>query len=189
MTKVTVTLADVREQDARPALHPRSFAVARWTTAAWGALHVLGGTLLLATTLNDGPRETLLDLGSAADTATIPTEPGSVVEAVLSFHALNIVWFGLAALVLARRASRPAVRDGLFVVAAADIGLILFMLGPGQMQVAEGIWGRCSSFWRQPLSCGHSDHAHGSPPRKRAELAEDSSEWVGGRELGWCSPS
>jgi hypothetical protein len=119
----------------------RTFAVARWSTAAWGALHVAGGSLLLATTLADGPRETLIDLGSAADPTTIPAEPGSVVEAVLGFHALNIVWFGLAALVLAWRGSRRSVRDGLLVMAAADVGLVLFLLGTGRMSVAEGVWG------------------------------------------------
>jgi hypothetical protein len=120
---------------------PRTFAVARWSTAAWGALHVAGGALLLATTVADGPRETLIDLGSAVDPATIPAEPGSVVEAVVSFHALNIVWFGLAALVLAWRGTRRSVRDGLIVMAAADVGLVLFVLGTGQMSVAEGVWG------------------------------------------------
>lgn len=118
-----------------------SFAIARWSTAAWGALHVVGGALLLATTLRDGPRETLLDLGSAAEPSTIPAQPGSVIEAVLGFHALNIVWFGLAALVLARRGSRRSVRDGLFVMAAADAGLFLFLLRPGHMSVLDGAWG------------------------------------------------
>jgi hypothetical protein len=83
----------------------------------------------------------LLDLGSAADPATIPAEPGSVVEAVVGFYALNIVWFGLAALVLAWRGSRRSVRDGLLVMAAADLGLVLFLLGPGRMSAVEGVWG------------------------------------------------
>ncbi|HSF60830.1 MAG TPA: hypothetical protein VLA69_03990 [Gaiellaceae bacterium] len=141
MTNVTLTQADAREPQTHRAVRRTSFALARWTTAAWGALHVLGGALLLTTTLRGGPRETLLDLGSAADLEAIPSEPGSVVEAVLGFHALNIVWFGLAALILAWRGTRTAVRDGLFVMAAADVGLVLFMVGPGQMRPVEGIWG------------------------------------------------
>jgi hypothetical protein len=124
-----------------PEHRPRAFAVARWSTAAWGALHVLGGALLLATTLGEGARKTLLDLGSAAEPDTIPDEPGSVVESVLGFHALNIVWFGLAALALAWRGDRRSVRDGLFVMAAADVGLVLFLVGPGRMSAAEGVWG------------------------------------------------
>lgn len=120
---------------------PKSFTLARWSIAAWGVLHILGGALLLTTTVGDGPRETLLDLGSAADPQAIPSEPGSVVEAVLGFHALNIVWFGLAALILAWRGSMRSVRDGLVVMAAADAGLLLFLLGPAHLRLAEGIWG------------------------------------------------
>jgi hypothetical protein len=83
----------------------------------------------------------LLDIGSAADRTAIPSEPGAVVEAVLGFHGLTIVWFGLAALILAWRGSEQSLRDGLFVMAAADVGLLLFLLGPGQMRWVEGIWG------------------------------------------------
>ena len=118
-----------------------SLQIARWTTAAWGLLHVVGGALIMLYALTDGPRAALEDLGSATPDGNIPAEPGSVVEGVIAFHGLNIVWFGLAVLVLLWRRDRGSLRDALFVMAAADIGLLLFLVGPGYMRLGDGIWG------------------------------------------------
>ncbi len=70
----------------------------RTTTLAlglWGAVHVIGGASLLAASTTDG-----LD-ALAPDAATVaPTVPGEGTEALLRFHALNIVLGGLAVFVL-----------------------------------------------------------------------------------------
>ena len=39
------------------------------------------------------------------------------------------------------RRREQSARDGLYAMAAADVGLIVFLLGTGQMRLVEGAWG------------------------------------------------
>lgn len=119
----------------------RLFAFTRWTILAWGVLHVVGGSLIVAITLREGAEAGLSDLGSAAPVAAIPSDPGPVVKALLAFHGLNIVWFGLATLYLAQRRSMKSLGAALMVMAAADFGLIVSFLIPGHMRWIDGLWG------------------------------------------------
>ena len=119
----------------------RLFGFTRWTILAWGVLHVVGGSLIVATTVREGAEAGLSDLASAAPAAAIPAESRPGVEALLAFHGLNIVWFGLATLYLARRRTGSSLGAALVVMAAADVGLVLFLLGPGHMRWSDGVWG------------------------------------------------
>lgn len=119
----------------------RLFVSTRWTILAWGVLHVVGGSLIVAITLREGAAAGLSDLGSAAPVAAIPSEPGPVVKALLAFHGVNIVWFGLATLYLAQRRSMRSLGAALMVMAAADFGLIVSLLVPGHMRWIDGLWG------------------------------------------------
>lgn len=119
----------------------RLFVFTRWTILAWGVLHVVGGSLIVAITLREGAEAGLSDLGSAAPVAAIPSEPGPVVKALLVFHGVNIVWFGLATLYLAQRRNTRSLGAALMVMAAADVGLIVSLLVPGHMRWIDGLWG------------------------------------------------
>ena len=112
---------------------------------AWGALHVVGGFAEIATVASDGGRAGLELLGSAAGPSEIPGEPGAVGEALIGFHGFLIGAAGLAVLLLAVTVSRTAWPRGfstsLAIVVVADLGLFVFLLGPGLMRVSDGIWG------------------------------------------------
>lgn len=119
----------------------------RLTTVAlllWGLLHVVGGASLMVAAASDPPAA-LRSLGSAAMAGDLPADPGRVTQAVIGFHGLNLLWAGLAVTILSlvwtwRRYPR-GVPTSLFIAAAADIGLIVYLLIPGLMNVYEGVWG------------------------------------------------
>jgi hypothetical protein len=133
------------------AIHRASSSRTRWqtatwiSTALWGLLHVVGGGALVATTRLDGGRAALESVGSAASPAGSASEPGVVAEAVLSFHGLNIFLAGLLVLVLALSVMRSewprGVSTALLIEAVLDLGLLLFLIGPGHMNLADGLWG------------------------------------------------
>lgn len=106
----------------------------------WGATHVIGGTSLLVASTTEGI-DTL-----APDAATpAPVAPGEGAEALLRFHALNIVLGGLAVLVLivwwARRRVRWHRDVALATAIVLDIGLIAFLVGPGLLPADQGLIG------------------------------------------------
>jgi hypothetical protein len=110
----------------------------RWIILAWGILHIVGGALIMATRdAHDG----LANLGSGAAPGDVPADPGPVVGALLGFHGLNIVWFGIATILLARRRTQGSTIAALAVMAAADLGLLVYLVGPGHMRLADGAWG------------------------------------------------
>jgi hypothetical protein len=123
----------------------------RWQTATvgslalWGALHVVGGVLLVVDASHDGGRAALESLGSAAAAAEMGGEPGAVTQAVLGFHGFNLAVAGLAVLALAVtivRTSWPrGVTTALAVETVLDLGLIVFLLGPGHMALSDGLAG------------------------------------------------
>jgi hypothetical protein len=133
------------------AIHRTSSFRIRWqnatwiTTALWGLLHVVGGAALVATTLLHGGRAALESLGSAASSPGIASEPGPVAEAVISFHGFDILLAGIAVLVLAlwvMRSEFPrGVTTAFLIETVLDLGLVVFLIGPGHMRVADGIWG------------------------------------------------
>lgn len=127
----------------------QSGGIVRWVALgallAWGLLHIVGGFAEIATVASDGGQAGLKLLGSAAGPAEIPGEPGAVGEALIGFHGFLIGAAGLAVLLLAGTVSRTAWPRGLStsmaIVVVADLGLVVFLLGPGLMRVSDGIWG------------------------------------------------
>lgn len=114
---------------------------ATWAAlGSWGAIHVVGGVSLLAASTTDG-----LDTLAPDATTSAPGAPGEGAEALLRFHALNIVLGGLAVLVLIVWWARSQVRwrrdVALATAIALDIGLIAFLVGPGLLPVGQGLVG------------------------------------------------
>ena len=109
----------------------------------WGLLHVLGGLSVMFSAAD--PATGLASLASAAPSGSIPTDPGPIVVAVLGFHGFNLAMAGIAVtLITLKRTWRrwpEGVAIGLVVAGVADAGLIIFLLAPGHMPLAEGLWG------------------------------------------------
>lgn len=108
----------------------------------WGLLHIIGGVALLQTLSTEGVKGALATLGSAVLTAELPVISGGVTGAVLAFFAFNWVWIGLLVLIVAVRLNWHNSNVGywlnLAVAGAADLGLIVILLGPGYMAVSDG---------------------------------------------------
>lgn len=111
----------------------------------WGLIHVAGGGLLLADALSDHPENALKSLGSALSETDFPAADNPVVRAVVSFHSFNLLWMGLAAMIIALTLNWKNSKTGFFLngalIGLADAGLIAFMLAPGIIKLEEGIIG------------------------------------------------
>ena len=106
----------------------------------WGAIHVIGGASLIAASTTEGLDTLAPDANDPA-----PAIPGDAADALLRFHALNIVLGGLAVLMLIIWWARSQVRwrrdTALATAAALDIGLITFLVAPGLLPVTQGMIG------------------------------------------------
>lgn len=106
--------------------------------ALWGVLHVIGGGLMLATASGSSVDGYAMFNGAAGD-------EGPLAGAILQYHSFNLLWFGVAATVIAITLNWRNSRIGLFVNLAitglADIGLVLFMLIPGYLGWLNGAQG------------------------------------------------
>lgn len=104
----------------------------------WGLIHVLGGFVMLQA-LADGGAEAYLRTVATVDPsgASLVPPDGSPAQAILGFHAWNILWVGLCvsvvAVVLNRRSSRVGYWVNLALVSGADLGLLFFLVLPGVM--------------------------------------------------------
>lgn len=107
----------------------------------WGVVHVLGGAVMLASAWSGNTAETL-KMFATADEALAGTEANPVMDAVIAFHAFNILWFGAAAVVIAVLYNWKNDRQGFWLnallIGLADLGLILTLVGPGYMSFADG---------------------------------------------------
>lgn len=114
------------------------------TLTLWGLLHIVGGgALMLASTATDATG--LVALGSAVEISEFPETPNAVVQALIGFHGMNIAFAGLAVTLLSVARSwrywPRGVQSSLLIAGAADIGLLVYLLGPGYMKLSDGIWG------------------------------------------------
>lgn len=106
----------------------------------WGAIHVIGGASLLAASTTHG-----LDTLAPDAAAAAPDAPGDGAQALLRFHALNIVLGGVAVLVLIWWWAHSQVRwrrdVALAIAIALDIGLVGFLVAPGLLPASQGLIG------------------------------------------------
>lgn len=109
--------------------------------ALWGALHVAGGIALLSEASTNGADKMLRSMNNGLTPGGIPAIPPGIADGLAEFHAFNLAWIGLVVTVVAITMNWKNSRTGywlnLAVVAAADIGLILFMVIPGYMSIAD----------------------------------------------------
>lgn len=104
----------------------------------WGVLHIWAGGLMLV-----ADARTQLDYISTdpLPSQQLPQGLEPLVHAGLSFHAYNLVWFGLVALFVAAflnwRNSVAGYWINLVLVGADDLGLLWFLILPGHLSPAE----------------------------------------------------
>ena len=111
----------------------RARNVAVGALAVWGVVHVLGGVSLLAAE----PADALRTLGPGSGVST----PDDVMSGVIRFHALNIALGGIGVTILAWLAHGGRSWAGWSAVAIAvalDVGLLIFLVGPGILPATEG---------------------------------------------------
>jgi hypothetical protein len=110
----------------------------------WGLLHIVGALALLLQ-LSAGAGAVLATIGSATPAAEVPAMSGGLAEAVLAYYAWNLLWIGVLVTVVAVRFNWRNDPAGfwlnLVVVSAVDLGLVVTLVLPGHMALADGLMG------------------------------------------------
>lgn len=111
----------------------------------WGLVHIVGGAALIAAGFEGATSAlTMLGTGLTPPPGPIDGTTATAVEGLVQFHGLNVLLGGIAVTVLAWRARTSwtkSVAPALLVVAALDLGLVVFLLAPGVMAIGDGLPG------------------------------------------------
>lgn len=100
----------------------------------WGIIHIIGGAVLLSTSME------------GADTFVKALTGGELLglkaaKWVFAFHSYNIMWMGVLAILIAVlmnwKNSTAGYWINMAVVGFADLGLIIFMVLPGVMSISN----------------------------------------------------
>ncbi len=113
----------------------------------WGVVHIIGGGVLLSESFA-GPNAFLHALtGSEQSTITPSSVEGSsefglhATTEVFKFHAFDLFWLGILvsgiAILMNWKNSATGFWLNLTIVGFTDIGLVLFMAGPGVVPISD----------------------------------------------------
>jgi hypothetical protein len=112
--------------------------------ALWGVIHVIGGAVLLRAAFEGTDAFVRAQVGSSPLDGGALTGSGSMVtvaSSVFAFHAFNLTWLGFVAGLIAVRLNWYNASVGywlnLALVGFTDLGLVLFIVGPGVMSWAD----------------------------------------------------
>lgn len=87
----------------------------------------------------------VLRMLASADPAVAPDSVSDITAAVAGFHSWNLLWIGALVAVIAvtlnRRNDRAGYWVNLALAGCTDVGLVVFMLAPGHLRLAEGMVG------------------------------------------------
>lgn len=113
--------------------------------ALWGLLHIVGAAVLLLQATDAGATAVFATIGSATPATALPQLSSTLADAVLGYYAWNLLWIGAFVLVVAVTLNWRNHLLGywlnLIVVSAVDLGLVLFLLAPTHMALADGMMG------------------------------------------------
>ncbi|MHA7777523.1 hypothetical protein [Roseibium sp. M-1] len=105
----------------------------------WGLLHIAGGGYILSAALLSGPGAGYTIYGH--DGSALPGQAG----AVLAYFAYLLILAGVASLAIAATLNRTNSQTGLAIntglIAAVELGLILFLIIPGYLSVPDALPG------------------------------------------------
>ncbi len=111
----------------------------------WGLLHIVGGGALLLQAFNEGATAVLTTIGSNVPAVEVPTIASDLTTAVLAYYAWNILWIGVLVTIVGGRLNWQNSRMGywlnLAVVSIVDGGLLIMLVFPGYMALADGMVG------------------------------------------------
>lgn len=112
--------------------------------ALWGVIHVIGGAVLLQATFSGADAFLRAQAGGSAPApATFSSDARTltIASGVFAFHAFNLMWIGVVVAVVAMRLNWRNSAAGYWVnlalVGFTDLGLVLFIVGPGVMTWAD----------------------------------------------------
>ncbi len=105
----------------------------------WGLIHVLRGAVMFRRISADGAMGGATVMAPGMPIAGQPQIPMGLADGVFLYHAWNILWFGLFAIVVAVllnwKNSRVGYWANFAVLGAVEVGLIAAMIWPGHMKV------------------------------------------------------
>ncbi|WP_298984088.1 hypothetical protein [uncultured Roseibium sp.] len=105
----------------------------------WGLLHVVGAAYILITTHTSGPGAGYMIYGH--DGAALPAAAGGI----LSYFAYLLAISGLTSIFVALKFNWSNSQVGLtlntMLVAAVELGLVLFLILPGYLSIADALPG------------------------------------------------
>lgn len=111
----------------------------------WGVMHAMIGIQILVINTGQSTYDVITTLYRDSGMVSTPLQLGSVIGAIMTQHAWNLLWFGVFAIVVGAvwnwRNSRVGYWANLAVVSLADIGFIVAILIPGYINFWMGIWG------------------------------------------------
>lgn len=122
----------------------RSSRIGATLYALWGAVHVIGGIVLLQAAL--GGTDAFIQVQAGSSSLGSATMSGSaaaiaVANSVFLFHAFNLTWIGLLVGFVAVRLNWSNTASGywlnLALVGFTDLGLLLFVVAPGVLSWAD----------------------------------------------------
>lgn len=101
--------------------------------------------MLLLQATSAGATAVFATIGSATPATALPHLANNLADAVLGYYAWNLLWIGGFVLVVAIRLNWRNNLTGYWlnaaVVSAVDLGMIVFLVAPAHMALADGMLG------------------------------------------------
>ena len=142
---------------------------------AWGLLHILGGSMILAGSLKNA-QNALSEMAGGAGAAEFAGAAGPVVGSLLSYHAFNLTWLGAAVVLVGVRLNWHNTSLGFWLnaglVGMVDLGLGIWFLATGYIALSEGMAG-ISLFVGAVLFSGVARVLEGRPGRAPAIVGKN----------------
>ena len=112
--------------------------------ALWGVIHVIGGAVLLQAAFSGADAFLRVQAGGPAlepAALTVDARTLTIASGAFAFHAFNLTWIGVVVATVAMRLNWRNSAAGYWVnlalVGLTDLGLVLFIVGPGVMTWAD----------------------------------------------------
>ncbi len=105
----------------------------------WGVLHIFGGGMIM---MQDNSVFQIAMQATGTNPEEFQSLSNQALSGILSYHAYNIVWFGVFAIVVSLAYNWKNIRLGywlnLLVLSAVELGLVIFLLLPGYQAFSSG---------------------------------------------------
>ncbi|NND72212.1 MAG: hypothetical protein HKN43_11615 [Rhodothermales bacterium] len=117
-------------------MHKYSNRIAGISYVLWGAIHILGGSVMVFAPGGAGGIEEIITQSPAAIAGT------SAIDAIAKYYAFNLAVLGACAFGLGvsilRSGKRLTHLAAMVLIGIVDLGLLLFLVLPGHLSLADG---------------------------------------------------